>query len=51
MSDPFDDNGFLPMGESDSSDDDIHSIWALLDRLELAVLSKFQLKVFHKEPR
>ena len=32
MSDPFDDNGFLPVGESDSSDDDVHSIWALLER-------------------
>ena len=30
--DPFDDNGLLPMGESDSSDDEAQAIWALLER-------------------
>ena len=30
--DPFDDNDLLPMGESDSSDDEAQAIWALLER-------------------
>ena len=30
--DPFDDNGLLPMGESDSSDNESQAIWALLER-------------------